>query len=302
MTRGGDECSDSGGASCCHRYVAITNSDEIAFVTLGDWGCGPDNCRVPSTAPEGFHHGGLNQLKVAKAMAKAAAAIGSKFVLALGDNFYWGGVNGPTDPLWKTVWLDRFKEESLQTPWYAILGNHDHYGNAEAQIDFSRKKLDCGHFKQCPSRWVLPRYWYSVVVPSESKKFDVQFVFIDTVILAEGSSKQLAEEKIHYGTLGKEYMAKWQKWAEQRKAMAKVQLEWFENTLNTSTADWLIGEAAPFSPIPLSPYPPTPYPRPRPSPFPSRCLISCSSGLSRVPIRADWTASSSPLTSQTWVE
>jgi hypothetical protein len=55
----------------CNRYVAITNDDEIAFVTLGDWGCGPDNCRVPSTAPEGFHHGGINQHKVAKAMAKA---------------------------------------------------------------------------------------------------------------------------------------------------------------------------------------------------------------------------------------
>lgn len=170
----------------------------------------------------------------------AAAAIGSKFVLALGDNFYWGGVNSVTDPLWQTVWLDRFKEESLQTPWYAILGNHDHYGNAEAQIDFAHKKMDCTHFKACPSRWVMPRYWYSVVVPSDSKKFDVQFIFIDTVILAEGSSKELAEEKVRMGTINKEAIAKWEKWADQRKAMAKIQLEWFENALNTSTADWLI--------------------------------------------------------------
>mmetsp|Transcript_24212 Transcript_24212/g.46925 ORF Transcript_24212/g.46925 Transcript_24212/m.46925 type:complete len:454 (+) Transcript_24212:143-1504(+) len=221
-------------------YVAISDSDEISFVTLGDWGCGPDNCRVPPSAPEGFHDGGGHQLSVAHHMAKAAAAISSKFVLALGDNFYWGGVDSPTDPLWKTVWLDRFNHESLQTPWYAILGNHDHYGNAEAQIDFSSKKLDCTHFKVCPSRWVLPRYWYSVVVPSDSKKFDVQFVFIDTVILAEGASQEAAKEKIKEGKLSKDYIAKWEKWAGQRKAMAKIQLEWFEHTLNSSTADWLI--------------------------------------------------------------
>mmetsp|Transcript_553 Transcript_553/g.1439 ORF Transcript_553/g.1439 Transcript_553/m.1439 type:complete len:456 (-) Transcript_553:172-1539(-) len=224
-------------------YVAISDSDEIAFVTLGDWGCGPDNCRVPPSAPEGFHHGGSHTAKVAHMMAKAAESISSKFVLALGDNFYWGGVNSATDPLWKTVWLDRFSQESLQTPWYAILGNHDHYGNAEAQIDFSRKKLDCAHFKVCPSRWVLPRYWYSVVVPSDSKKFDVQFVFIDTVILAEGASMALAEEKMKSGLpphLKPEDIDKWKKWAGQRKAMAKLQLEWFEHALNTSTADWLI--------------------------------------------------------------
>ena len=36
------------------------------------------------------------------------------------------------DPLWNTVFVDRFGEIDL--PWYAVLGNHDHLGVPEAQV------------------------------------------------------------------------------------------------------------------------------------------------------------------------
>lgn len=58
--------------------------------------------------------------------------------------------------------------------------------------------------------------------------------------VAEGSSKQLAREKIEFGKLGQEYMNKWGSWATQRKHMASLQLNWLEQTLNQSSADWLI--------------------------------------------------------------
>jgi len=214
--------------------------DDIAFVTIGDWGCGPDNCLVPATAPLGDQEGGVKQLAVAEALANTAKAIGSRFVLALGDNFYWHGVSSVADPLWKSVWEDRFSAPSLQTPWYVILGNHDHYGNAEAQIDFARQELDCQGFKNCPARWTLPRFWYSKVVESSQQSFTAEFVFIDTVILSEGTSQALAEQRAAEGKLPPEALAKWNAWAEQRKLMAKLQLEWFEATLKASTAEWLI--------------------------------------------------------------
>ena len=69
--------------------------------------------------------------------------MGSQFVLALGDNFYFRGVSSIDDPLFEEVWEKQFSAPSLLTPWYAILGNHDHYGSPEAQIDFARQDRDC---------------------------------------------------------------------------------------------------------------------------------------------------------------
>jgi len=109
----------------------------------GDWGCGKSNCAVPLSAPLGYQNGASNTQRVAAAMAAAASAMGSQFVLALGDNFYFRGVSSIDDPLFEEVWEKQFSAPSLLTPWYVILGNHDHYGNPEAQIDFGRQDRDC---------------------------------------------------------------------------------------------------------------------------------------------------------------
>ena len=42
---------------------------------------------------------------------------------------------------------------------------------------------NCQAFQHCPSRWVLPRYWYSKDI--RAKSFTVKFIFIDTVILCQ---------------------------------------------------------------------------------------------------------------------
>ena len=219
-----------------------TTKDDIAFVALGDWGCGVTNCAVPPTAPIGYQNGGMNTRKVAAAMAAAATAISSKFVLALGDNFYFRGVKNVEDPLFKEVWEDQFSAPSLQVPWYVILGNHDHYGNPEAQIDFARQHEDCIKFGHCSAdgkgRWTMPRYWYQQRV--QSKTFTADFVFIDTVILCQGASEDLVREKQRLGALKPSDMRRWEAWAGQRRMMARLQLQWLEATLNASTADWLI--------------------------------------------------------------
>lgn len=69
---------------------------------MGDWGCGEDTCKHPGDR-NGAEAGG-RQEKVAQAMGQAAQAIDSKIVMALGDNFYWGGVKSVSDPLWQSVW------------------------------------------------------------------------------------------------------------------------------------------------------------------------------------------------------
>jgi acid phosphatase len=125
----------------------------LPFVLIGDWG----------------RHGTDNQTDVAAQMGKTAAAIDSRFVVSLGDNFYENGVTGTDDPYWQTSFEDIYTADSLQTPWKIILGNHDYRGNVQAQLAYS----------QMSKRWQLPARYYSVAetLPDGGK---AEFFYLDT--------------------------------------------------------------------------------------------------------------------------
>ena len=84
----------------------------LAFVSLGDWGCGATNCDTKTK----HNHAGETQAMVSRHMSKSAEAVDSSFVLALGDNFYYAGVKSVKDPLFQSVWQTRFMGHSLMTP------------------------------------------------------------------------------------------------------------------------------------------------------------------------------------------
>ena len=62
----------------------------LSFLVFGDWG---GKSLSPYTTPA--------EVKVAKAMGETAAAVGSAFTMALGDNFYLFGVRSVDDPRFK---------------------------------------------------------------------------------------------------------------------------------------------------------------------------------------------------------
>jgi len=201
----------------------------LTFVAFGDWGCGPSNCHLPND--EGHSPASVNANLVAQEMAKAAGETDAKFVVALGDNFYWRGVSSENDPLFKTVFEDRFKQPELQVPWFVILGNHDHYGNADAQLLYSQSGRD--------KRWVLPNYFWSTEQHVEGGRV-LQLVMIDTVLLDEEISRAGLLEKIESGHVPQESLAMWDARSAQRMRAGQEQLLWLEGVLYSSKADWLV--------------------------------------------------------------
>lgn len=139
-------------------------------------------------------------------MATAAEAAGSRFVISAGDNFYESGVQSVTDTQWKTSFEDVYTAPSLQTPWYTVLGNHDHRGSAQAQVDYSRVS----------PRWRMPSRYYAVSGAQHGAPHRDLF-FLDTTALVAG-----------YGPASPPAL--------QRAATA--QLDWLDAELGRSRAAW----------------------------------------------------------------
>ncbi|KAI8891760.1 Metallo-dependent phosphatase-like protein [Globomyces pollinis-pini] len=140
-------------------------TDTYSFLVIGDWG-----------APAG-------QKNIVKAMNDIAVRDDAKFMMALGDNFYGTdellivletGVSSTTDSKWKNVWKNVYTDRLQSIDWYSVLGNHDWYGNEQAQIDYS--KVD--------KKWIMPDYFYTKVEKFGDKK--VAILFIDTDLMNYG--------------------------------------------------------------------------------------------------------------------
>jgi tartrate-resistant acid phosphatase type 5 len=57
---------------------------------------------------------------------------------------------------------------------FVLMGNHDHYGNASAQIEYTKHS----------SKWILPDYNYSISIKTNNGAQDlIHILMLDTVIL-----------------------------------------------------------------------------------------------------------------------
>lgn len=169
------------------------------FIVHGDWGWI-----------------GENQSLVADQMGRYADMLEARFVIALGDNFYVDGIKNITDPLWNTAFHDVYSADSLQVPWYPILGNHDYHVSVQAQIDRT--------YMHGEDLWTLPSnyYVYSYLLNDGGK---MTIVYIDTQLL----------EPYHDDT---QIIFDDPNWEEKR----AEHLEWIDYTLEeeAKTATWLI--------------------------------------------------------------
>ncbi len=126
-------------------------SPEITFFSFGDWGTGTQD-----------------QQNVADAVTVFCHSTGCDFGLLLGDNFYDEGVDSVSDPKWKNYFEDVYSQ--LEMPFYVALGNHDHLGNIQAQIDYT----------ELQNRWILPARQYSQIFPEEAQTPLLEIFVIDS--------------------------------------------------------------------------------------------------------------------------
>jgi tartrate-resistant acid phosphatase type 5 len=167
----------------------------LNFIVFGDWG----------------RLGEPDQAEVAAQMAAAAQAMGPRFVISLGDNFYEDGVASTGDPQWRTSFENVYSAASLQVPWHVILGNHDYHGNCDAQIAYSRTS----------PRWKMPARYFVRSEPVDAAT-TADFFFLDTTPLL----------KIYY--------AEKKTRARVQTQDTKQQLDWFKAALAASKAQWKI--------------------------------------------------------------
>ena len=169
----------------------------LTFLAVGDWG----------------RDGAYRQSEVAAQMGVAAAKIDAKFVISVGDNFYDAGVDGVDDPKWRTSFEDIYKAPSLQKPWHAALGNHDYYGDPQAQVDYA---------VQNPSgRWRMPNRFHAFQETSPDGVVVGVFVLDTTPLITDYYANREMAAKL----------------ADRHPA---AQLAWFDKALGASNADWKI--------------------------------------------------------------
>ncbi|XP_020797533.1 tartrate-resistant acid phosphatase type 5a isoform X1 [Boleophthalmus pectinirostris] len=179
------------------------NKTSIKFVAIGDWGGVPYPPYITAV-----------QKATAQEMSKVAEQVGADFVLALGDNFYYKGVDSVDSPRFKETFESVYTAKSLKIPWYVLAGNHDHIGNVKAQIEYSQKS----------NRWKFPAYYYELNfrIPNTHKTLTI--IMLDTVMLC-GNSNDYSDAQPK-GPL--------------RQVDANRQLVWLQDRMARSKADFLL--------------------------------------------------------------
>lgn len=137
--------------------VSARPDEEISLLVVGDTG-------LPSE----------QRAEVVAAMQKQSADGSVDGVVMVGDNFYEKGVNSVSDSRFESDFERLFDPQHFDCPFYVVLGNHDHKGNVQAQIDYTDRS----------DRWRMPGRHYKARQQSETTTVDL--FMIDTDPIHEG--------------------------------------------------------------------------------------------------------------------
>ena len=169
--------------------TAALAQSRVSLLVVGDWGTGGQPAR-----------------RVGEAMAAQHAVLPADAIISTGDNIYNSGVKSVDDPQWISKFEKIYPAARLPIPFWAVLGNHDHRGNPDAQVDYTGKKLADGSV----TRWRMPARNWSTVFKSSDGKVRVRVVGIDTQELVVGE------------------------------AARKLRLAWIDSVLASAKEEWIV--------------------------------------------------------------
>ena len=142
---------------------------------------------------------------------------------------YGSGIHGDdTSCRFKKTFEDIYNASSLDIPFYAIAGNHDHGGNVSAQIAYTHDQ----------TRWVYPDWYYgfekSFTDGETNAEVTMEFLMFDTVIadtvVVNGTREYSAEIRAEHPHL---------RYVPDDMPTAEAQWEFLEAKMKASTADYL---------------------------------------------------------------
>lgn len=190
--------------------LGLAAGEGLNFLAVGDWG---GISYRPYTTP--------TQKACADGMGVVAEAVNAQFVLALGDNFYHEGIETDvSDHRFEDTFEEVYAAPSLQVPWYVLAGNHDHYGNVTAQIEYSKVS----------SRWTFPDFNHNHVFEwtEDDATYSMEVIMIDTVNLV-GMHRVPESDPLYFA----------QPPGPSDPLRAAADYQWIEEKLAASTADYL---------------------------------------------------------------
>jgi len=245
-----DVCIDKPGL---HRVFVI---GDWGGVIKKDWSVKPADMRDPEkfkARMRAFIWGvdDKAQQLVANAMQRRAYVTRPDYILNVGDNFYWGGVEESCgDPRWQTVHSRQFQkvyEEIYRGPgidgikWLGVLGNHD-YGGFKFNAGWDRT---IAYTWGAGGRWMTPaQYWRAKY---HYPGFTVDYFFVDTNPLDAhpiGADQEHNlcnsihnKPEVGCGPQGPQNLEDCPGWFQR---LWDTQAVWFEAQLNSSDTDWQI--------------------------------------------------------------
>ena len=145
-------------------YIKERGTEYLEIMVYGDAGTGE-----------------AGQKATAAAMTSYASGNTIDLIISLGDNFYPEGVESVDDSQWIGKFESIYNPSVLNMPFYSVLGNHDYYGDIQAQQDYVSPYSD---------RWQMPSRYYR-----EGRILDdgtmVDLFFLDTERILTGDADQL---------------------------------------------------------------------------------------------------------------